>query len=255
MFLLGSLASCGVEGIPTRLQVVSWTGDDQQPVALDQVLKVEFNFPLAKPMRASSVELVDEGGHVVDTVSVSVVGRWIHIEPRLPLRADLSDGSLHPNQSYGIRLHGLPWLRALAARDGSLLPKDLILRFHTADAASAGALAGRGVESSQLGLLGPSEHEPHVFLRDQPVLLHFSRGIDPRTLRGKARWQAQGQMEPDFVTLRLIENTFSGAVVEVNIPAWVGGGALELPAGVEGLGGWPLPESDRVIRMVRRSHH
>lgn len=247
------LCSCGKQVETTPLEVVSWTGEDQLPVALDQVLKVEFSQALAKPARASSLELVDEGNHPVENMTVSVVGRWLHLTPALPKSADLEDGSLKPGQSYGIRLHGLPWLRAFAAADGKLLQKDLILRFVTASADSPGALAGRGVESSGLRLDRPAGPEPLTFRGEERVVLVFTRGLDPRSIAQPARWLAQGQAQAVDVPMRLLENRIDGASLEVQIPDWRGSGVLELPAGVEGLGGWPLQDADRMIHLVRRS--
>lgn len=246
-------AACGTQETSAPLQVVSWSGDDGRPVALDQILKVEFDRPLAGPVRASSVELVDEGDFPLPGISLTVVGRWLHLTPRLPLRADLSDGSLAPDRSYGIHLHGLPWLRALSSADGRILPQDLILRFRTVDAESSGALAGLGVESSALRLVGPVGREPLAFRSDQPVLLSFTRGLDPRSLRHPAAWQAQGGAAAEEVSLRLVDNRYDGAVVEVLLGDWEGWGILELPPGIEGLGGWPLPEGDRKLQLVRRS--
>ncbi|MDA0666632.1 MAG: hypothetical protein O3A95_01040 [Planctomycetota bacterium] len=247
------LASCSAEEKSIPLELVSWTGNDQQPVALDEVLKIEFNQALAKPVRASSLQLVDEGNHPVENVTATVVGRWLYLTPALPKRVDLEDGSLKPGQSYGILLHGLPWLRALASADGQLLQKDLVLRFVTASAASPGALAGRGVESSGLRLDRPGGPEPLTFRGEERVILLFTRGIDPRSIAQPARWLAQGQQEAVEVTLRLVENQIDGAKLEVLLPEWRGSGALELPPGVEGLGGWPLPESDRILHLIRRA--
>ena len=253
VLLVLSTSCSGRESSPP-LAVISWTGEDQQPVALDQVLKIEFNQALANPMRASSLQVFDEGHHLVENMTAKVVGRWIYITPALPKNPTLTDGSLLPSHSYGIQLNGLPWLRALAAIDGNLLEKDLILRFRSADADSPGALAGRGVESSGLRLEGPGGREPLVFRPDEKVLLHFTRGMDPRSLAAPARWRVQGQPEEVNVVLRLVENRIDGSVLEVMLEDWRGAGALELPAGIEGLGGWPFPESDRVIHLVRRAH-
>ena len=257
LWLLGlfSLAmfSCSKPAETTFLEVISWTGEDQLPVALDQVLKVEFSQTLANPARASSLVLVDEGNHPVENMDVSVVGRWLYLTPSLPKSAHLEDGSLKPGHSYGIRLHGLPWLRALAASDGKLLQKDLILRFVTASADSPGALAGRGVESSGLRLDRPVGPEPLTFHGGEKVILVFTRGLDPRSIAQPGRWLAQGKGQAMEVSLRLVENRIDGAKLEVQLPDWRGSGVLELPTGVEGLGGWPLPESDRRIHLVRRS--
>lgn len=252
MSMLFLLASCGVDEKPMPLDVLSWTGDDQEPVALDQILKIEFNQALAKPLRASSLQLVDEGNHAVENVTATVVGRWVHLTPALPKQADLEDGSFKPGHNYGIRLHGLPWLRALSSADGQLLQKDLVLRFTTAHADSPGALAGRGVESSGLRLDRPGGPEPLVFHGEEKVILLFTRGLDPRSVAEPARWHPQGQAEAVDVRLLLRKNQIDRAELEVLLPAWQGSGALELPVGMEGLGGWPLPESDRILHLVRR---
>lgn len=245
-------SSCGTQELETPLEVLSWSGGDGTRVHLDQVLKVEFNQALATPFRNSSVELLDEGGHPVEGIQVMVVGRWLHLTPRLPLRSDLADGSLAPDRSYGIRLYGLPWLRALASSSGNVLSKDLMLRFHTFDALSPGALAGLGVESSSLRLQGPVGREPWSFEVGHPVSLPFSRGLDPRTLTRLATWRPRGELPGRPVALHLVENRFDGAVLEVQMGDWNGWGVLELPEGIEGLGGWPLPEGDRSLHLVQR---
>lgn len=248
----GLLGSCGAEEPAPPLEVLSWSGSDEHPVPLDQVLKVEFNRPLATPLRVSSVELLDEGHHPVDGIEATVVGRWLHLTPRLPLGSDLGDGSLAPNRTYGIRLYGLPWLRALASTDGALLERDLLLRFHTLEARAPGALAGLGVESSSLHLLRPGGRDPWAFEKGEPVLLRFSRGLDPRSLTRSALWHPQGTTAASEVGLRLVENRFDGAVLEVLLEGWKGWGVLELPEGIEGLGGWPLPPADRSLHLVQR---
>ncbi|MGB0952441.1 MAG: hypothetical protein ACPG31_04375 [Planctomycetota bacterium] len=252
LMLLVAPTSCVQETTPEPLKVVSWSGQDGKPVSLDQVLKIEFDRPLAQPLRASSVELLDEGEHVVKGMDVSVVGRWIHLNPSLPLTADLDGGSLRPNSTYAIHLHGLPWLRALTGEDGQRLPQDLALRFNTAKVDAPGALAGRGVESSTLQLHGGAGREPLVFQAEEPILLRFTRGLDPRSLEATATWRLQGQGEGVPVQLQLLENRIDGAVMQVELDDWIGWGVLELPASLEGLGGWPLPQGDRLLRLVRR---
>ena len=246
------LAACTQEAIPEPLMIVSWSGQDGKPVALDQVLKVEFDRSLAQPLRGSAVELLDEGEHPVDGVSISVVGRWIYLSPSLPLHSDLTGGSLAPGATYAMRIYGLPWLRAVTAEDGQRLPQDVALRFVTASVESPGALAGRGVDSSTLQLKAPSGREPLAFPEGAPVLLEFTRGLDPRSLTEPALWRLQGQGEGVPVQLQLRQNRFDGAVLEVGLDSWVGWGVLELPEGMEGLGGWPLPQGDRLLRLVRR---
>ncbi len=246
------LTACSPHPEPLALEVLSWTGDDGTAVALDQILRVEFAQPLAQPFRASSVELLDEGGRVVAGIHSSVVGRWLYLEPRLPLSPDLSDGSLLPQQNYAIHLFGLPWLRALRSADGHVLAQDLMLRFHTLDAQASSALSGLGVESSDLRLQRASLQDPFVFSADTPLRLRFTRGLDPRSLSAQAQWRPRGQAKTIAVPMHLVANRYDFAEIEVHLlqpQAW---GILELPAGLEGLGGWPLPGSDRILRCVPR---
>lgn len=250
--LLGSLGACSESAAPEPLKVVSWTGEDGKPVALDQLLKVEFDRPLAKPLRASAVQLLDEGNHPVAGIEMQVVGRWLQLQPSLPLQPDLRGGSLEPGATYAIHLHGLPWLRALTAEDGQRLSEDLALRFSTAEADFAGALTGRGHEPLPLRIEGSHGREPLAFLPGEPILLHFSRGLDPRSLQQPAWWRPQGQGDAIAAEMRLVSNHFDDAVVEVILEDWQGWGVLELPAGIEDLGGRPLPESGRLLHLVRR---
>lgn len=250
--ILAATTGCGTQEAESPLEVLSWSGSDGGRVHLDQVLKVEFNQALATPFRSSCVELLDEGGHQVEGIQMTVVGRWLHLTPQLPLRSDLGDGSLAPDRAYAIRLYGLPWLRALSSRQGNVLPKDLVLRFQTYDALAPGALAGLGVESSSLRLMGPTGREPWSFEVGHPVSLPFSRGLDPRTLTRLATWRPQGALPGRPVALHLVENRFDGAVLEVQMGDWRGWGVLQLPEGIEGLGGWPLPEGDRSLHLVQR---
>lgn len=247
-----ALIGCGEEPELAPLRVVTWTGQDDHALALDQELKIEFDRPLAKPLRASAIALLDEGEHEVEGMELRVVGRWIYLQPSLPLHPDLTGGSLQPGATYSIRLYGLPWLRALTAEDGQRLPEDLALRFRTATRGMPGALAGRGVDSSTLQLEAPLGREPLVFRAGEPILLRFTRGLDPRTLEKPAQWVHQGQGEPLPISLSLVQNQVDGAVVAVDLDPWVGWGVLTLPEGVEGLGGWPLPETDRMLRLVQR---
>ncbi|MHC4380495.1 MAG: hypothetical protein ACYSU1_05335, partial [Planctomycetota bacterium] len=252
VLLLGVLAACGKEEVSDPLEVLSWSGSDGSLVSMDHVLKVEFNQALATPFRSSCVELLDEREHVIEGVEVAVIGRWLHLTPRLPLRADLEDGSLSPDRSYTIRLYGLPWLRALSSVQGNVLERDRFLGFRTLSAQSPGALTGLGVESSSLRLLGPTGMESWSFEVGHPVILPFSRGLDPRTLSLDATWRDQGAGEGRAVGIQLVENRFDGASLEVLLGEWRGWGVLELPEGIEGLGGWPLPVGDRSLRLVQR---
>ncbi|MCP4094425.1 MAG: Ig-like domain-containing protein [Planctomycetes bacterium] len=251
MALISLLCACQESESVVPFTVVSWSGSDGAALPLDQELAIEFSEPLHQPLRQSSVSLVDEFGNVVHGVKVNAVGSWLRIKPQLPLSPSLEDGSLHPDRRYEIRLHGLPRLGAITSTAGGVLPGELALPFRTAAAKDPGALLGSGAEFSVLALEGVQPGGGLAFAANTPMILKFRGGLDPRSLNGVATLRSQGKAEEVPCALRLLSNGLDGARLEVMVGSWSGWGVLTLPAEMEGLGGWPLQESSRVLRVHR----
>jgi hypothetical protein len=249
--LMGLLSGCQESEAVSPFTVLSWSGGDGAAVALDQELAIEFSQPLSQPLRQSSVSLVDEFGNTVSALESTVVGSWLRLKPQLPLTASLQDGSLHPDRRYEIRLHGLPRLGAITSTAGGVLPGELALPFRTAAAKDPAALLGSGAEFSVLALEGVQPGGRLAFAANTPMVLHFRGGLDPRSLSGVANLRIQGQEQELSCALRLLSNSLDSARLEVMVGSWSGWGVLTLPAEMEGLGGWPLQESSRVLRVHR----
>lgn len=245
------VSACGEAPRPEPLMVVSWSGSDGAAVPLDQDLTIEFRQPLSQPLRRSSVEVLDEGGNPVVGLQPTLVGSWLRLSPQLPLSPQLHDGSLRPDHSYQIRLHGLPRLSALTSTTGSVLQAELILPFRTAAARNPAALVGNGAEFSAVRLADHVVGAPLAFSAQDPLILRFQSGLDPRTLTGVAILQTEGQEITRSCPLRLRRNSLNGAELEVLVGDWSGWGRLMLPAELEGLGGWPLMENIRTLRVHR----
>ena len=145
----------------------------------------------------------------------TVVGSWLRLSPQLPLSPQLHDGSLRPDHSYQIRLHGLPRLSALTSTTGSVLPSELILPFRTAAARNPAALVGNGAEFSAVRLADHAVGTPLAFNALDPMVLHFQSGLDPRTLMGVATLQTEGQEGVRSCPMRLRRNSLSGAELEI----------------------------------------
>ncbi|MDP7063102.1 MAG: hypothetical protein QF489_09265 [Planctomycetota bacterium] len=253
MALTGLLSGCQEQEAIEAFTVVAWSGGDGAAVPLDQELVIEFNQPVHQPLRQSSVRLVDEFGHVVEGMQANVVGSWLRLKPQLPLSASLQDGSLHPDRRYEIRLHGLPRLGAITSTEGGVLAGEMALPFRTAAAKDPAALLGSGAEFLELALDGAQPGERLAFAASAPLILHFRGGLDPRSLTGVATLRSQGKQEEMPCSLRLLSNNLDSAQLEVMVGAWTGWGVLTLPAEMEGLGGWPLQEGSRVLRVHRAS--
>jgi hypothetical protein len=250
--LLLALAGCQEQAPPPPLEVLDWSGRDQVCLALDQPLRVHFSAPLRAPLRPGSVLIVDEGVHEVPGLLVRADGPYLQILPQLPIRPDLLDGSLAAGQSFAIRLRGLPSLAAVQGEGGEVLVGDLDLRFRTCPATDAAALIGLGQPGAPLELT-PGQLAAGLlnFRPATEVLLRFSSGIDPRSLGEGARLLPTEGGDPRPVKLTLRRNALDEAVLHLDLGDWRGWGVLELPEGLEGLGGRPLAPELRRVRVHR----
>lgn len=242
---------CGPATKAPPLQVLSWTGGNGSEVALDAQLTVEFSQPLLEPIRRSSVQLLDEAGGVVDFEGMTVAGRWLTLEPRLPRSPQLEDGSLQPDRSYRIQLLGLPSLAAVASSEGGMVEQTVWLEFRTVAARNPDAFVGLGAEFTTLRLAPRGTTDALAFHPGAPLVLEFEGGLDPRTLTGVATLTRMSDGQERACRMRLIENRRSFSRLEVLAEDWRGWWVLTLPGEIEGLGGWPLAERSRVRRVYR----
>lgn len=228
-------------------------------MALDQPLVLTFSEELVTPVRPSWIRLLDEDGNPCGGISLEARGSLLLVHPRLPLRPDLADAGLPPGRELRLCLSGLPRLQAIAGTTGARLLGDLVIPLRTLAAADPAALSGfpaagnpiRLLELSDGGVLGLGS------ARLGPARLRWSAPLDPRSLQEPARLRVDAATPPQerqdelLVGLSLSENSAEGATLDLDLGAWAGRGLLTLPAGVGGLGGVPLSESLRRIRVWR----
>jgi hypothetical protein len=251
---LSGLALMACQRTPTasHLEVLSWSGQEGDCVALDQPLRVRFSAPLRAPLRPGAVLVVDEGDHPVPGLMVRIDGPYLQILPKPPQQANLSGGSLAPGQSFAIRLRGLPSLSALQGEAGEVLAGDLDLRFQCCPATDPAALLGLGDPTKPLQLLPGQLQGGLLSLRPkQELVLRFASGVDPRTLQERAVLEPAGEGESLKLVLELRDNQLEEAMVVLDLGDWSGWGILRLPEGLEGLGGQPLAPELQQLRIHR----
>ncbi len=242
--LLLVLGACGEPAATDALELLDWPGRDGERVVLNAELRVEFDRPLASGLRAGSCALFEwESGRAVEA-EFEVVGRFLLFRPALPTQPDLSDGGLAPDRSYGIDLHGVPRLAAITGQDGSSLRGSRRLRFHTLGAEHLGALVALQAGDPWLRVLAGGDNLNQLEVRrDGTVRFRLSGPVDPRTLSPATVERADG--ERTSVSLELVRNEADQAEIQVQVGRWPGWRQLVLPAGLEGMGGRALHESDR----------
>lgn len=236
--------------------MLDWSGRDGRAVALDQDLLIRFDRELRVPVRPSAVRVEDERGRACGPFALEAQGSLLRLRPRLPRAADLSDGSLPPGAVLRVRLAGVPSLQALAGAEGALLRGGREFTLTTLGAAEPSALAGfpsaSGVvhlmdldESGVLRLAGRGAPAPTV---------RFASGLDPRTLAATPLLRADGEGASGAgipISARLVENLPEEGLVELDFGDWHGRGVLEWPAAWQALGGRPIAESHRRVRVWR----
>jgi len=251
--LLGlALIACQRTPAASHLEILSWSGQGGEYVALDQPLRVRFSAPLRAPLRPGAVLVVDEGDHPVPGLMVRIDGPYLQILPKPPQHPDLSGGSLAPGQSFAIRLRGLPSLSALQGEAGEVLVGDLDLRFQCCPATDPAALLGLGDPTKPLQLMPGQLQGGLLSLRpQQELVLRFASGIDPRTLQERAILEPAGDGEAIELAMELRDNQLEEAMVVLDLQDWSGWGLLRLPDGLEGLGGQPLAPELQQLRIHR----
>ncbi len=213
-----------------------------------------FSEEIRSPIRPSAVEIRGPEGAVRPGILIEARGRLILLHPSLPCSADLQDGSFPAGSLLRLRLSGVPRLQAIAGESGAFLHGDLDLSFRTLAAAEPSALSGipalgevvrvEGFGEAGLIRLGSA--------RAGNAELRFNRALDPRTLLQPARLE----MEPSDGKVRevrgsLRENRLEQAILHLDLGEWTGRGVLTLPESWEGLGGVPIAEVARRLRVVR----
>lgn len=209
-------------------------------------------------MRPSSIRVEDERGRVCGPFEVLVQGSLLRLRPRLPRAADLSDGALPPGAALTVRLSGVPSLQALSSEDGAVLSGNRRIGLRTLPAAEVEALAGFPLAA---GVVHLAELPDGGVLRfpgrgGVPALVRFSAGLDPRTLAEMPRLSAENpDQEPIRIEIpaSLRENAPEEAVVELDFGPWSGRGVLEWPETWTALGGYPIAEAHRRVRVWRGS--
>ena len=253
LLLLSALlmgAACAEQEPPAQPQLVDWSGRDGRALPLDQPIRLEFDRALAAPVRIGSVLVFDSDGKRVEGLRLDATGRFLSLSPRVPLQPDLLDGSLRPDTAYRLHLHGAPRLDALHSIDGAVLVGDRGVELRTLTADDPEALIGFGGSLEPLRIPGMVPGTTWRIDGSSSISeLRFSTGIDPRTLAA-ARLRGPDGAEVGTCALQLLVNDATGAQLEVDFGSWSGWGVLELPP-LEGLGGAPLSEGQRSLRVHR----
>lgn len=244
--VLGLAAGCARPVPPAPLSLLDWPGRDARPVVLDAELRLEFDRELAPGLRAGAVSLKADGSDETAAFSYEVVGRFVVLRPRLPCRPDLADGGLRPDAVYELLLLGLPRLAALTAQDGGILESTVAVRFRTLAASDPSCLAGDGLPDGPLRVLAGGEALKSVPLgADGTVRVVLSGAVDPRSLAPAMLLANSPAVEARAVPMRLSRNERAGAELALDVGELHGWSELQLPAGLEGMGGRPLFEADR----------
>ncbi len=257
--MAGALACAPEPAAPGSLRLEDWSGRDGAEVPLDQPLVLTFSEELASPVRPSWIRLLREDGTACAGISLEARGRLLLVHPRLPLRADLADAGLPPDSRLSLIVAGLPRLQALSSVTGARLLGDQVIPLRTLSPADPAALSGFPADGGQIRLLDLDDSGVLrlVAARQGPAQLRFSMPLDPRSLQEPATMQVEASSLPDSrqeplrVHLRLTRNHLEGATLELELGDWSGRGILMLPEGLEGLGGYPVGDEARRVRVWR----
>ena len=152
----------------------------QEGVLLNEPLVLHFTEELdPSSITRASARVTDAEGRAVPG-AFEVHGQQLTFHPRLPLRADLSDGGFRPDEVVDLQLVGFPAPSGVRARSGRLLAGTYKASFRT-------AASGRTVflDSS------PDGASPLVLLASEvgtadPLVLACDEPLDPRALAARA---------------------------------------------------------------------
>lgn len=254
--MVGAVACQPSTPKPRVLSVIDWSGRDGRPLALDQDLLIRFDADLRLPVRPSAIRVVDEEGRLRGGFELDAQGSLLRLRPRLPRTADLLDGALPPGRSLRLELAGVPSFQALAAEDGSLLRGAVILEIRTLDIGEAAALTGFPIAAGVVHMLDLADGGVMRFSSrpGQRARVHFSAGLDPRTLQEAPRLTTESAESGEAVRrvgTELVENLPEESIIELDLDDWQGRGTLEWPASWQALGGYPIAEPHRRLRVWR----
>lgn len=249
-FLL--ILACVPAADPAPLKLVDWPGRNGVEVLLDAPLRFEFDAPLALDTRPGCLQIRIQGvAEPLSFARVSVVGPMLLVNPRLPLRAKLEDGSLPAGSILEAELFGLPKLSALRGQQGNVLVRSVQVQFRTRSAADPDALGGAAppVDLLHLQLPGSTLRRPRAQVEvDGTVRLPVDQPMDPRSLSPATLQFANGQSRQ--VLLRLASNLPQGAILETYVGSWSGFAVLELPTTLAGIGGALLAPRDLSVGLL-----
>ncbi|KAA3608187.1 MAG: hypothetical protein DWQ01_14035 [Planctomycetota bacterium] len=256
MILLAPLA-CGPGEADGGLELLDWPGHNGQPVVLDQPLRLRFNLPLDAFLRRGAFDLQHlPEGRSVAVAGYEVLGNTLKIQPELPRKADLSDGSLVPGSRYRLVLHGLPRLAAVAAIGGQSLVGQWEVEFETLGAEDEVLFSVFAPPGSELIL---RQEKDGLFRRlalaaDGTGRVGFRQPLDPRPL-GHAHAELLDGKRQRLMALPmdLEENHPNGAVLRIRIPRQPPKGQrwfVALPENLMGLGAERLNPHDRLLMLL-----
>ena len=234
------------------LVVVGWSAADGAPIPLEQTLRIEFSAALSPQLRSGAVWLTDTNGIVVGDYQLEVAGSFLSLIPRLPTRVDLSDAGFPPSRELRLHLRGLPALGAISSSHGEVLVGDQVLAFRTLSAQHPDALLGGAGGERYLRLIIPGGGiGNHVVIPPHGTLMVQCSGpIDPRSLREPAQLRTIGAQQPRLIPLTLASNSVQDTVLVGEIGQLEGWAVLEMPTALCGLGGAPLLDSHRQLRLT-----
>lgn len=185
-----SLAAClpkPVEAESLRLSAFRQDGD--RNVYLNEPLVLDFSEELdplsiteSRNGESGSLRVLDPHGVPVPG-TLSVNGRQILFQPRLPLLADLSDGGFRPGTEYRVLLAGFPRPDGLRSQAGAPLERSLALGFRTALASNTKPLFDPFLELGG----GPARMllEGSRLAPSDPITIVGTHGVDPRSLSAR----------------------------------------------------------------------
>ena len=261
VLLAATVFSCHEPPGPGGLQVLDWPGREGRPLALDQPLRVVFDRRLSPHLRPGALQLYELGPsssaalpRLLPALPMQLAGATVELHPRLPLHADLSDGTLRPATHYRLVLRGLPALAAVTAADGTSLTADYAAEFATLPADHPGVLGNTARADQPLVLHfpgGQSGRRAALIGREGVLRIQTAIPLQPRSLaqpawlRPPAAGLSPGGQE---IRLQLVDNGPQGARLEARLGPLAGPMALYLPP-LEGLSGERLPEAERLLRV------
>ncbi len=193
----------------------------QAGVLLNEPLVLHFSDDLdASSVTRASARVVDAEGRSV-AGRFEVHGEQLRFHPRLPLRADLSDGGFRPGETIEVQLLGFPSPSGLRSRGGVLLASTYRSSFQVAEPKHTSFL-----DESPDGA-APLVLEAAEIGTADPMVLTCTEPLDPRSISSESfelkrfrdgpgpNDEPDGWFEPVILDAVLIENRSAGARIEL----------------------------------------